>query len=175
MYSFRFPLNRKLEGSYSNIAPTVYQRHTFHSHSVCTNNCASVKSTYINSPSIPHSKSLDHYNEPTKVLEHHNISRHSFDQPFSSKHYDCPDRIGHYAGSGIGNYHQPNCNLPLMTTVPFPDNHYSQIGNFGRGNNFVESTVGGSCCHQNYECVNNYNARTRSTVDYSNCDKISHL
>lgn len=59
-----------------------------------------------------------------------------------------------------------------MATIPFPDNHYSQIGNFERGNNFVESNVGGSCCHQNshYECVSNYNGRTRNAIEYSNCD-----
>lgn len=201
---FRSPLHHKLEGSYSNVAPPlVYssvcnassphnqlalcssQRHLMpssktacnvfyppSSNSVCTNNCGSVKSTYNNLPSIPHSKSLDHYNEPTKYMDH-NISRHSFDQPF-----DCTDRINgfHYA-SGIGNYHQPNCNLqntryPMMGTMPFPDNHYSQVGNFERGDSLIEPTVGGACCHQNshYECVNNYNSRTKNGVDYTNCE-----
>lgn len=153
----------------------------------CSNNCGAMKSIYSNQlahhSSIPHSKSLDHYNESTKLIEHHNVSRHSFDQPFSSnyKNYDCTegmhadDRSSHYV-SGMGVYHQPNCSLQNTGNIynnryPLPD-HYSQID---RGENFVETNVG-TCCHQNphYECLNNFNSRSsmhkpKNGVDYSNC------
>lgn len=166
--------------------------YTSSAHSNCSNNCEAVKSICSNQQhsSIPHSKSLDHYNEPTKLMEHHNVSRHSFDQPFSSnyKNYDCidgihasaaaaaaaaTDRTSHYI-SGMSVYHQPNCSLqntgnmynmsgnnryPLPGTA-FPDNHYSQIGNFDRE---------GTCCHQNPHYSRSSMHKSKNGVDYSNC------
>ncbi|XP_031618892.1 protein tamozhennic isoform X1 [Contarinia nasturtii] len=160
----------------------------------CSNNCGAMKYCNQYHSSIPHSKSLDHYNEPPKFLEHHNVSRHSFDQPFSSnyKNYDCTDGI-HTAvaaaaaatldrnnGYHRGMYHQPGMysassnRYPLQATMAFPDHHYSQVGGYERGENFVETT----CCHQNphYECLNNFNSRTsiqkskNGATDYSNCN-----
>lgn len=190
----------KLENSYSNIAPSQVahcnsQRHlvpslsvskaacnAFYSpstNSVCSNTCGAIKSPYnnqlIHHSAIPHSKSLDHYNEPAKYLDNHNASRHSFDQPFSSnyKNFDCIDGRP-YNSSGVGLYHQPNCSLqnpgnlynvnnryPLPTTIPFSDHHYSQVGDFDRSENFIEPTIN-ACCHQNphYECLNNFNSRS---------------
>lgn len=151
-----------------------------HSNTVCSNSCGTVKSThnpqFLHHPSIPHSKSLDHYNEPSKFLEHQNVSRHSFDQPFSlnSKNYDCTDGSNNFVG-----LHQPNCNMqnpgsicnPMRTTIPFPDHHYSQIGECEHETNM------GICCHQNphYECLNNFNARSilqksKNGIDYGNCN-----
>lgn len=143
-----------------------------------------MKSIYSNQlahhSSIPHSKSLDYYNnEPTKLMEHHNVSRHSFDQPFSSnyKNYDCTDGI--YGVAAAAGYHQPRCSLQKTgnmynVSCPMPaylDHHYAQIGNIERGENFVETTMG-TCCHQNphYEFLSNYNSRTKNGVDYSNCN-----
>lgn len=143
----------------------------------CSNNCNQV----AHHSSIPHSKSLDHYNnEPTKLIEHHNVSRHSFDQPFSStyKNYDCTDGI--HASDYM---HQPTCSLQNTGNIynvscplpAFPDHHYAQIGNIERGENFVETNMG-TCCHQNphYECLSNFNTRSsvhksKNGVDYSNC------
>lgn len=207
-------LHHVLESSFSNIAqplppPPIYssifnatssphsqialcnnQRHLVSSQSAETKNVCNAfytPSMYSNQlahhSSIPHSKSLDHYNEPTKLIEH-NISRHSFDQPFSSnyKNYDCTegmhaaaaDRSSHYM-SGLGVYHQPNCSLQNAGNIynnryPLPDHHYSQIDNFEHGENFVETNMG-TCCHQNphYECLNNFNSRSSKGVDYSNC------
>lgn len=164
------------------------------SNASCSNNCGALKSIYNNQfahhTSIPHSKSLDHYNEPTKLMEHHNASRHSFDQPFSSnyKNYDCTDgmhaaavasadRNNHYM-SGMSVFHQPSCSLQntgniynvpgngryqLPGTTPFPDHHYAQIGSFERGENFADTNMC-TCCHQNphYECLSNFNSRGSS-------------
>ncbi|XP_055302743.1 protein tamozhennic isoform X1 [Sitodiplosis mosellana] len=175
------------------------------SNSSCSNNCGALKSIYSNQlahhSSIPHSKSLDHYNnEPTKLMEHHNVSRHSFDQPFSSnyKNYDCTDGIHAAAvaadrsshSSGMGVYHQPSCSLQntgniyetytMVNRYPlpaFPDHHYSQIGGtIERGEHFVDTNMG-TCCHQNshYECLSNFNSRSlmqksKNGADYSNCN-----
>lgn len=154
---------------------------------MCSNNCAAIKTTCSNRlmhhSSIPHSKSLDHYNEATSNLEHHNASRHSFDQTISTnyKNYDCVDGTNgyHYSG-GAGVYHQPNCNLQNagnrcpLPTIPFPDHHYSQIGGFDRGESFIETNIG-PCCHQNphYDYPTNFNGRSSQkpkNTDYSNCN-----
>lgn len=146
---------------------------------VCSSNCAAATASNFNNhpyhhPSIPHSKSLEHYHEPPKLLDHG--SRHSFDQPLSYKNYDCTDgkeRTNgyHHYGRANGIYHQPNCTLqttdgvynvsgnryPLPATLPHTEHHYAQIVNFDRGDVPAVST----CCHQNphYECLNNFNAR----------------
>lgn len=159
-----------------------------------TNNCGAIKTSYsnqfANQSSIPHSKSLDHYNESMKFPqnENHNASRHSFDQSISStyKNYDCTDDIyvpDRGNGFNCGVYHQPNCSLQSAgnsynvssnryppATLTFPDHHYSQISGFDRGDNFSEA----ACCHQSsqYDCLNNFNSRShqkpKNGADYSN-------
>lgn len=138
---------------------------------------------------IPHSKSLDHYNEATKFGEHyHHASRHSFDQSISSNY--CVDGLhsadrsnGCHYSSIAGNHYQSNkYNLanaenvynvsgnrhPLPPSLPFPDqsHHYSQIGHFDRGENFIEPSHS-SCCHH-IDLFNGRNSQTKKT-DYSNC------
>lgn len=148
---------------------------------VCSSNCASnatnFNHSYANHPSIPHSKSLEHYHEPNKVLENHHGSRHSFDQPYHTN-YDCIDgrnerhTNGYYSRNG-GIYHQSNCNhqtaeglynvsgnrYPLPAQLSHADHHYAQIVNFDRSDNFLPATA--SCCHQSphYECLNNFSSR----------------
>lgn len=201
----------RLENSYSNIAPSQVahcnsQRHLVPSsssvsktacnafyppstNSVCSYYCGPTpySNQFLHHSSIPHSKSLDHYNnESAKFSNNHNASRHSFDQPNSYasnyKIFDCidgghvSDRSNgiHYNSAGVGIYHQPSCSqqntgnlhnlsgnrYALPTTIPFPDHHYSQISGFDRGENFVEPSMS-ACCHQNshYECLNNFNSR----------------
>lgn len=151
---------------------------------------ASYNNQYAHHSSIPHSKSLDHYNEASKFVEHHNVSRHSFDQPFSSnyKNYDCTDGIHAAVAAAAANvdrnngyhmnmYHQPGMygasGNRYPATMPFPDHHYSQVAGFERGDNFVDTP----CCHQNphYECLSNFNSRSslqkskNTAADYSNC------
>lgn len=155
-----------------------------------TNNGGTIKTPYSNQfahqSSIPHSKSLDHYNEPMKFPENQN-ARHSFDQTISStyKNYDCTDEI--YVperGNGFhcGVYHQPNCSLQstgnsynvsgnryLPATLTYPDHHYTQISGFDRGDNFIEPV----CCHQSshYECLNHYgrpHLKPKNNTEYSN-------
>lgn len=148
---------------------------------------------------IPHSKSLDHYNESTKFGENYHASRHSFDQSSSNyKNYDCIDGLHaadrnngcHYSSIvGIHKYPSNKYSLsnaenvynvsgnrhPLPATLPFPDqsHHYSQIGNFNRGENFIEPNHS-SCCHQNshYDYLpNGRNLQVKSkNADYSNCN-----
>lgn len=124
--------------------------------------------------SIPHSKSLDHYNETIKFPEHHSTSRHSFDQSISAnyKNYDCSD--GCFLSKAGGNVHQPNCNrYQIPVSIPFPEQHYSQVGGFERGEPFIEPI----CCHtQNphYDYPNNFSGRNShqksKNADYSNCN-----
>lgn len=137
-------------------------------------------------PSIPHSKSLEHYNEPAKLLENPHGSRHSFDQSINYKTYDCIDgkvqpnetcTNGYHYGRNTGLYHQPTCGhqtsdghyniltgnrYPLPVTHLQSEHHYAQIVNFERGdNNYYTSAMEQTCCHPNphYECLNNFNAR----------------
>lgn len=145
---------------------------------------------------IPHSKSLDHYNESAKFGEqHYHASRHSFDQPISSnyKNYDCIDGIhatdrnnGCHYSSIVGNhqYQSSKYNLantdnaynvsgnraPLPTTLSEQSHHYSQIEHFDRGENFSEPNHS-SCC-QNYDyLLNGRNAQVKpKNTDYSNCN-----
>lgn len=190
---FLFFVFHILESTYSNIAPpplygslcnassTLHspacnsQRHLgpslavskIASNAVCPNNCGTLESSHSHQlnhhSSIPHSKSLDHYNEPANFLDHENTSRHSFDQPFSSnyKNYDCTDEM-HTANMCVSSNR-----YPLRTTTHFPDHHYSQIGGYEFDTNM------GICCHQNphYECLNNFNSRSsKNGADYSNCN-----
>lgn len=146
---------------------------------VCSKNCAAVKSyNHFAHSSIPHSISLDQYNDPMKFLEHHHASRHSIDQPFPTKyHTDCTDGMAY--NGGHANYHRPSCalqNVGNLYNVPsnrytLPsvlDHHYAQIGGFD-GDNFVDKTINGeACCHQNphYDCLSNYSSRkTKNGVD----------
>lgn len=148
---------------------------------------------------LPHSKSLDHYNEATKFEgNYHHASRHSFDQSISPnfKNFDCVDGLhatdrnnGCHYSSIVGNHYQPNkFNLanaeiynvsgnrhPLpagVATLPFTDqpHHYSQ--NYDRSENLIEPNHS-SCCHQNshYDYLfNGRNSQLKSkNVDYSNC------
>lgn len=165
----------------------------YSSNPVCSQNCAvtsnynvhGVHGAHANHPSIPHSKSLEHYHEPAKLLENHHGSRHSFDQSISYKNYDCLDgksqsigetsTNGFHCGRNTGIYHQPTCGhqtteghynipgnrYPLPATHPQSEHHYAQIVNFERGDNNYTSAMGQPCCHQNphYECLNNFNAR----------------
>lgn len=138
---------------------------------------------------IPHSKSLDHYNEATKFGEHYqHASRHSFDQSISSnfKNYDCIDGLDrnngcHYSSIVANHYPSNKYNLTNAENVynvsgnrhplPFPDqsHHYSQIGNYDRSDNFLEPNHS-SCCHQNSYLFNGRNSQLKSkNNDYSNC------
>lgn len=136
---------------------------------MCSNNCAAIKTTcsnrLVHHSSIPHSKSLDHYNEATSNLEHHNASRHSFDQTISVN--NCLD--GCFYSKAGGNVHQPNCNrYQIPVSIPFSDHHYSQIGGFERGEPFIDPI----CCHtQNphYDYPSNFNGRN-SHQKPSNCN-----
>lgn len=150
---------------------------------VCSQNCAATSNYnahgahgYAHHPAIPHSKSLEHYHEPAKLLENHHGSRHSFDQSINYKNYDCLDgksqpndrTNGYHCGINTGIYQQPTeghynisrTRYPLPTTHPQSEHHYAQIVNFERGDNCT-SAMGQPCCHQNphYECLNNFNAR----------------
>lgn len=139
---------------------------------------------------IPHSKSLDHYNEAAKFGEHYpHASRHSFDQPISSnfKNYDCTDGVhatdrnnGCHYSNIVGNHYQSNkynmANTENVYKHPLPFNdqshHYSQIGNYDRTDNFIEPSHS-ACCHQNphYDYLfNGRNSQLKSkNTDYSNC------
>lgn len=147
---------------------------------------------------IPHSKSLDHYNEATKFgANYHHASRHSFDQSISSnfKNYDCIDGLhatdrnnGCHYSSIVGNHYPSNKynlandenvynnvsgNRHPLPAFPDPSHHYSQIGNFDRSDNFIEPNHS-SCCHQNshYDYLfNGRNSQLKSkNNDYSNCN-----
>lgn len=135
---------------------------------MCSNNCAAIKSAYsqfAHHSSIPHSKSLDQYNETIKFPEHHSSSRHSFDQTISVN--NCLD--GCFYSKAGGNVHQPNCNrYQIPVSIPFSDHHYSQIGGFERGEPFIDPI----CCHtQNphYDYPSNFNGRN-SHQKPSNCN-----
>lgn len=163
----------------------------YSSNPVCLQNCAATPNynahgahgAHVHHPSIPHSKSLEHYLEPAKLLENHHGSRHSFDQSISYKNYDCIDgnpqpndtrTNGYPRGRNTGICHQPTCafqttdghynisgdRYPLPATHPQSEHHYAQIVNFERGDNLT-SAMGQPCCHPNphYECLNNFNAR----------------
>lgn len=73
--------------------------HSQPSNSSCPSNCEALRSSYNNQfvhhLSVPHSKSLDQYNQPAKFMENNDVSHHSFDQPFSSNYtnYDCTDGL----------------------------------------------------------------------------------
>lgn len=147
---------------------------------------SSYSNQYAYHSSIPHSKSLEHYNEPPEFMEHHNASRHSFDRPCSSnyKNYDCTDGIhseDRSNGYHVGSY-QPNLAIttlgdryPLSATIPHPDQHYSEIGGFERGEISVGTSMDKlplgpcSCCLQN--SFNNCSSmqKSKNSADYSNC------
>lgn len=140
--------------------PTCNAYFTPTSNPVCSNNCGAIQTPCSNqfAPHLPmpHSKSLEHYNETTKFVEHHNTSRHSFDQTISSN-YDC---IGVLQNTSNAFRHP-------QSTNPFPDHHYSPIVGVDRSSNM--------CCYQNphYDYPNNFNARgplKPRNVDYSNCN-----
>lgn len=152
---------------------------------MCSSNCAAIKSTcsnnqFMHHSAIPHSKSLDHYNESNKFPEHHSTSRHSFDQTISTnyKHFDCIDGTnGCYYTKPAANYHPTNSRFPSISALPpYSEHHYAQIGGFDRGDNFIEPNIG-TCCHtQNphYDYPNNFNGRSShqkpKNTDYSNCN-----
>lgn len=175
--------------SYSQNALCNNQRHVVYStpsSTNCSNNCGfsnkmTCSNQYAHHSLIPHSKSLDHYNEATKFGEHYNASRHSFD---NYKNSDCTDGIhvadqnnGCHYSSIVGNYQSNKYGLantghlynvsgnryPLPATLPFPDtsHHYSQIGNFDRGEHFIEPNHS-SCCHQNSHYEYGRNSQLKS-------------
>lgn len=181
--------------SHSQNALCNNQRHVVTSTSCGISNKMPCSNQFAHHSLIPHSKSLDHYNEAAKFGDHyHHASRHSFDQPISSnfKNYDCPDGGLHTTDRNngcqysniVGNHYQPSKynmanaeNLykhPLPTTLPYPDqsHHYAQIGNYDRTDNFIEPNHS-ACCHQNshYDYLfNGRNSQLKSkNTDYSNC------
>lgn len=131
-------------------------------------------------PNIPHSKSLDHYNDQNLInLNGH--SRHSFDHPtceFSQRIHDCVDGVGYgvnyrqgcavdhpYNVSGnryplpatISN--QLSQNDPYASDVPPPPPPPCGANVFGActpmyTNGCIQMPGSAACCHQNmyYDC-----------------------
>lgn len=171
---------------------------------ICTSNNNGQQTTYqpnyiVNSnsnqlghPTIPHSKSLEHYHEQTPAIGHHH-TRHSFDQPIK---YDYNNRSHDYidAVSNGGAYRSTNCTLNAEhlynvsgNRYPLPANlsnqlshntdHYAQIANVYAQQNcnggYSNANAYGPmpCCHQNvhFDCSNHFNS-SRQTMnnDFNN-------
>lgn len=141
-----------------------------------------VNSNQVAHPTIPHSKSLEHYRETIALPGHHH-ARHSIDQPvaydYGTRSYDCLD------GQTVNTtyQHQPTCAMSMTANHPynvsgnrFPlppsisnqlhnDHHYAQIGGYvpplvSQSRNYINANgFGPTCVHQNmhYDCSNNFN------------------